>query len=137
MGSYLQRRLSRHVEPQKIERAIEAAERGSTGRINVSVAPHFWGDVRRAAETAFSRRRLHQTPDRNAVYFFVVPSRRQFAVLGDAGIHHRVGEEYWQRLAASFAEHARTQGISEALVDAIADVGKRLSEHFPRTPERQ
>jgi len=132
----VRKHLRQLVDTDKISRAIDSAQSRSTGRILVSIAPHFWGDVRRAAEEAFCRHRLHQELERNAVYFFVVPSRRQFTVLGGAGIHERLGQEYWERLAAALGEKARTENITAALVDGIADVGDRLSEHFPRGPER-
>ncbi len=55
----------------------------------------FWGNVRRAAERAFDRLGMDRTKDRNGVLFFIVPSRKRFVVLGDEGIHAKVGQEFW------------------------------------------
>jgi uncharacterized membrane protein len=135
MRKLIHRKLQRHVDSAQIAGAIEAVERRTTGHILVLIAPHFWGNARRAAEHAFARYRLHHTKDRNAVLFFVVPSRREFVILGDAGIHARVGQEYWDRLSSTLAKTIQTGSLSEGLIAAINQVGDQLAIHFPRRGE--
>jgi len=132
MAETARRRPSRHLDDQRIARAIEEAQAASTGRIVVAVAPHFWGDVRRAAERAFRHHRMHETADRNGVYIFVVPSRRTFVVLGDAAIHQRVGQSYWDTLRDATAERIKSNDLTDGIVHAIEDVGRQLAAHFPR-----
>ena len=55
--------------------------------------------MRRVAERAFEKLGMARTRQRNAILFFVVPSRRRFAVLGDEGIHAKVGQEFWDAIA--------------------------------------
>lgn len=125
-------RLKRHVRSDAVAQAIARAEAASTGRIRVSILPHFWGDAREAAEHVFSRYALHHVRDRNAVLFVVIPSRKEFVVYGGAGIHERVGQEYWDRLAAALSECIKNGDLTSALVWAIEDVGKQLAAHFPK-----
>jgi hypothetical protein len=106
------RKLAQHVDKAAIERAIEAAELQTSGQIRVSLAPHFWGDVRRTAERAFERMGMTATPHRNAVLFFVVPGRRKFVVLGDAGIHEKVGQEFWEQVTAAVSEKFRAGDLT-------------------------
>jgi Predicted membrane protein len=42
---------------------------------------------------------MRNTAERNGVLIFLVPSRRRFAVLGDTGIHEKVGQEFWEAVA--------------------------------------
>jgi uncharacterized membrane protein len=71
------------------------------------------------------------TKDRNAVLFFVVPARRKFAVLGDSGIHERVGQEFWDHIAGVLSERFHEGDFTEGLVAGIKEVGDQLAGHFP------
>ncbi len=130
----IRRQLARHVDEGRIAAAIQAVEAQSTGKILVTLAPHFWGDVRRAAERAFKRMRLSHAPHRNNILFFVVPSRREFVVLGDAGIHQKVGQDFWHAIAGAVREKIKAEDLTSGLVHGIHTVGKELAQHFPRRP---
>ncbi|MDX2054799.1 MAG: TPM domain-containing protein [Polyangiaceae bacterium] len=120
------------VDRELIQQAIAQAELQTSGEIRVSLAPYFWGNVKRAADRAFVRLGMTKTQDRNGVLFFVVPSRRAFAVLGDEGIHAHVGQEFWEALAAILTEHFKRGEFTAGLVAAISAAGAQLSHHFPR-----
>jgi uncharacterized membrane protein len=128
------RRLLHRLDIPRIEEALRAAERRTSGEIRVSVAPFFWGSVRRAAETAFVRLGMTETRQRNGVLFFVVPARRRFVVLGDEGIHARVGPDFWESVAARVAEAFHAGDFTGGLVRGITAVGEQLSAHFPYQP---
>jgi uncharacterized membrane protein len=126
--------LKRHVDEQRIRAAIDAAERGTSGAIHVSLAKHVRGSARGAAERVFQSLG-YGTPGSGAVLFFVVPSRREIVVLGGEGIHSKVGDAYWQQLVAEITKRAREEDLTAALVRGIAEVGERLTRHFPRATE--
>jgi hypothetical protein len=123
------RKLMKTVE--KIKAAIAAAERATSGEIRVSVARFFWGNVRRAAEGVFARLGMTRTKDRNGVLFFIVPARKKFVVLGDEGIHAKVGQEFWDCLARLMSGHFRKGEFTEGLVAAIGEAGQQLAAFFP------
>jgi uncharacterized membrane protein len=127
-------RARRILDVRRIEAAIRAAEVRSSGEVRVSVSPFFWGDVRRAGERAFERLGMMRTREHNGVLFFIVPSRRAFVVLGDRGIHGRVGDELWHRVVAAmspyFARHEFTEGVLLG-IELVADA---LAQHFPPDP---
>lgn len=133
---FTQKRLTRAVDRDRITRAIREAERRTSGEVMVSVAPFFIGSVQRAAERAFGRLGVSRTKQRNGVLFFVVPSRRSFVVLGDEGIHRAVGQDFWQAVAQAVSQRIRQGDLTAGLVDGIAEVGRRLAQHFPRDDER-
>src|SRR5215475_14811863 len=125
------RKLMESVDTNRIEAAIHAAEQRTSGEVRVSVSRLFWGDVEKAAQKAFERMGMTQTKQRNAVLFFVVPSRRKFAVLGDAGIHEKVGQEFWHRIVDAVSERFRAGDFTAGLVKGIELVGEQLATYFP------
>ena len=90
-------RLLKRIDVERVRQAIAAAEHQTSVRVRVSLAPFFWGDVRRVAERAFTRLGRH------GVLILVVPSRRQFVVLRRRRCppdgHHRIADELLHRAA--------------------------------------
>jgi uncharacterized membrane protein len=125
------RKLYKVVDVERVKQAIQAAERQTSGEIRVSVAPFFWGRVRRVAERAFVRLDMTATKDRNGILFFIVPARRRFVILGDEGIHARVGQDFWDSLAVLMSEHFRKGEFTDGLVRGIEEAGQKLAVHFP------
>ena len=125
------KKLLRVIDQERVKAAIERAEHQTSGEICVSVAPLFWGSVEKAADRAFVRMGMMHTKQRNGVLFFVVPSRRRFAVLGDQGIHDRVGQEFWDSVAAILSAKFREGDFTGGLVMGIEEVGNQLSKYFP------
>jgi len=128
------KKLLQIIDREKIKEAIQNAERRTSGEICVSVAPFFWGRIEKAADKAFLRMGMTRTKDRNGVLFFVVPARRKFVVLGDRGIHERVGQDFWHRIVAVVSEKFRERDFTSGLVRGIEEVGEQLAAHFPYDP---
>ena len=125
------RQLLRSLDAVQIEKAIEKAEQLTSGEIRVTVAPLFWGSVDKAAEKAFGMLGMTKTEQRNGVLFFVVPSRRKFVVLGDKGIHEKVGQEFWNEVVAGMRTLFQKGDFTSGLVKGILQVGEQLAAHFP------
>jgi uncharacterized membrane protein len=119
------------IDKDRVRRAIEAAERRTSGEICVSLSPPFWGDVWKAAGMAFERLGMTATKNRNGVLFFVVPARHRFVVLGDRGIHERVGREFWEHIARVLEAEFRHGDFTGGLVAGIEAVGEGLARYFP------
>jgi uncharacterized membrane protein len=128
-------RIVQGIDLDRLEAAIRAVERRTSGQIRVAVARfYFWGDVRRAADAAFARLRMHQTRRRNGVLLFVAPRRRRFAVVGDAGIHERVSDGFWRQISELLQTDFRAGDLTAGIEHAIMTIGDRLAEHFPPDP---
>lgn len=130
------RKLKALIDAEAVKAAIAEAEAQTSGEIRVSVSTFFWGDVRRTAERAFERMGMCGTKDRNGVLFFIVPSRKKFVVLGDQGIHERVGQEFWDAVAAAVSERFAKSDFTGGLVHGITEAGRQLAEHFPHQGEQ-
>jgi uncharacterized membrane protein len=123
--------LIQRLDVARIEGAIHEAETKTSGEIRVSVARFFWGSVEHAAGLAFDRLQMTRTAERNGVLLFVVPSRKRFVVLGDAGIHQRVGQPFWEAVSTVLSHHFREGDFTGGLVEGIHAVGTQLATHFP------
>jgi uncharacterized membrane protein len=121
------------LEHDQILQAIRDAELKTSGEIRVFIQRgKLEGDPLIAAQKKFHRLGMHKTPERNAVLIFVAPRAHKFAIVGDEGVHQKCGEELWQRLVNHMRDHFRNEKFSEAIVDAIREIGSALAAHFPK-----
>jgi uncharacterized membrane protein len=131
------RHLARAVDSERIARAVAAAESKTTREIVVSIAPFFIGGADAAARRAFERLGVARTADRSGVLVFLVPSRRRFVILGDEGVHARLGQTFWDEVAAILGRELRSAPMSDAIVRGIEMIGAALAEHFPSAGPRK
>src|SRR5262249_4689642 len=82
----------------------------------------------------FERLGMHKTAARNGVLIYISVADHKLAVIGDKGIHERVGEAYWREIVDAVRQHLRAQRSRQGLEQAIVEVGKTLGHHFPRRP---
>ena len=136
MFALSRKKLYRQIDKEMILKSIAAAEQQTSGEIRVSVSPFFWGNVRKVADKAFVRLGMNVTRERNGILFFIVPSRRRFAVIGDQGIHQKVGQEFWEKLVAAMAEDFKLGDFDAGLQKGITQAGRSLAEHFPYQGEK-
>ena len=123
------------LEHDRIVAAIRDAESKTSGQIRVFIQRgKLEVDPLIAAQRKFHRLGMHKTPERNAVLIFVAPRAHKFAVVGDKAIHEKCGESFWQRLVDGMREHFRNEKFTDAVVDAIEEVGRALVAHFPKRP---
>ena len=120
------------IDGDRVRRAIDAAERETTGRIGVRIAHGPVRDPFEQARRQFLHAGLHRHAHRNAVVFLVAPKARRFAVYGDEAIHDRVGDEFWASLVRDMTPLFANGDITAGLELGIARVGERFRAHFPK-----
>jgi uncharacterized membrane protein len=125
-----------------ITRAIAEAESRTSGEIRVHlerrVPRRFFGrtpDALTRARHVFHRLGMHRTADRHGVLIYLAIEERRLAVVGDEGIHRRVGDGHWHGVRDLMIERLRSDAPREAIVRAIDAVGRALAEHYPRRPD--
>jgi putative membrane protein len=89
--------------------------------------------VRARAARAFHEHGLHRTAEGTGVLVFASLFEHEAVVLGDHGIHARMGGE-WEKALAALTAGLRASDPARGFVDAVAVCGARLAEHFPRDP---
>ena len=125
------------LEHDRIVRAIAAAESKTSGEIRIFVQRGEIADPVVAAREQFRKFDMTATRERNAVLIFVAPRSQKFAVIGDRGIHERCGEEFWQRVVEAMRRHFTAENFTDAVVQAVEEIGRFLSLHFPRQADDQ
>jgi uncharacterized membrane protein len=123
------------LEHDRIVQAIREAESNTSGEIRVYIQRgKFSADPLTAAQRKFHHLGMHKTHERNAVLIFIAPRAHKFAVIGDKAIHEKCGDALWQRIINQMRTHFQTEKFTDALVEAIQEIGKVLAAQFPKTP---
>jgi len=126
-----------------ITRAIKTAEARTSAEIRVHlerrVPRRLWlgraPDVMTRAQHVFRRLGMHRTAERHGVLIYLAVEDRRFAVVGDEGIHGRVGDPHWHRVRDLMVEQLRSSAPREAIERAVEELGRTLAEHYPRRPD--
>ena len=135
MSAMKARKFLKQLRHDEIVAAIREAERKTSGEIRVFVTHHPVQDPVAAARAQFVRLGMEKTRDRNGVLLFVAPLARQFAVVGDRGVHERCGDEFWQAMASEISGHFQESDFTRGIVHGIKRAGDLLGQHFPRQPD--
>jgi uncharacterized membrane protein len=124
------------LEHDRIIETIRKAESKTSGEIRVLIQRgKLKSDPLVAAQRKFHRLGMHKTRERNAVLIFVVPRAHKFAVVGDKGIHEKCGDEFWQSIVERMRNHFQNERFSDAMVEAVNEIGNVLAREFPKTPQ--
>jgi uncharacterized membrane protein len=121
-----------------ISSAIHRVELFTSGEIKVVVRERrHLGEKRltleRMAIREFHHLKLSKTKDRTGILFFLLLSERKFHILADEGIHRKVSEGTWERVADSMSGEFKEGKYREGILHGIELVGKILSEAFPKS----
>jgi len=119
--------------------AVREAERGTSAEIRVHVERRLAHGLRRRTTDPMERARdvfgalgMHRTAQRSGVLIYLAVEDRKLAIVGDEGIHARVGDQYWNGVRDRMVERLRAGALRAALVGAVAEVGEALARFFPR-----
>jgi len=88
--------------------------------------------VQARAVRAFHEHGLHRTAEGTGVLVFASLFEREAVVLGDRGIHAKVGDAGWNEALEAMVGRLKAGDPAGGFVEAIALCGARLAEHFPR-----
>jgi uncharacterized membrane protein len=112
--------------------AIREAELKTSGQIRVLISHKLVDDTIATAQKEFDRLGMAKSRERNGVLIFVAPRTHKFAVIGDAGVHAKCGDAFWQELAKAMTDYFRKSEFTEGIIHGVRKAGQLLAEHFPR-----
>lgn len=118
-------------EQKAVLDAIREVESRSICEVRLHIARSFKGDVLEAARRVFDRLGMYKTRYRTGVLFYFAIKNRAFAIIGDKGIHEKVGDDFWRDIALKMEEFFRQGRFGEGIVYGIKEVGAILEKHFP------
>ncbi|MDB6118919.1 MAG: hypothetical protein JWO08_2700 [Verrucomicrobiaceae bacterium] len=111
--------------------AIAEAESRTSGEIRIFVSHKKCPLPMDAATEQFQKLGMTKTKERNGVLLFIAPRSRNFAIVGDLGIHEKCSEAFWQELAATMSQAFREGRLTQGLIQTVQRAGTLLAEHFP------
>jgi uncharacterized membrane protein len=117
---------------QLVLHAIQMAERQTSGEIRVYVESRnpLVNTIDRAKEI-FVRENMHETAERNGVLIYLATKDKEVAIVGDEGIHKKVGSDFWEERIKEMLLSFRKDQLATGLTSCIQMVGQVLSEQFP------
>jgi uncharacterized membrane protein len=130
--SFFKKELLTEAEKQRLVQAIRSAERLTSGEIRLYVESHckFVNPIDRA-ETIFLQLGMEKTKRNNGVLLYIALKDRQYAIVGDKGIHEKVGDEFWQQQSKLLLSHFVGQRVIDGIEACIKEIGESLCLHFP------
>jgi uncharacterized membrane protein len=118
------------TQEQAIIEAIRTAELLTSGEIRVHLESTCDNPIIRAQEL-FHLLKMDNTKEENGILFYVAVDDKKFALIGDQGIHDRVGDDFWKSVRDVVLSRFRESEFQKGLVEGIELVGKKLAVYFP------
>lgn len=120
------------AEERQILDSIKKAEHLTTGEIRLYIEDfcEMEQPIERAA-SLFYTHGMAATADRNAVLIYLATKSRQFAIWGDAGIHERLGFQFWEEEKQLLRIYLQQDKACEGICAVIAKIGEELHRFFP------
>lgn len=122
------------LDEARIVAAIAAAEQKTSGEIRVYISHRAHADALAFARKRFQQLGMGRTRHRNAVLLYLAPRSRQFAIVGDSGVHEKCGDVFWQDVSARLGAALKLGDYTAAVCQAVEQIGALLAAHFPASP---
>lgn len=127
------------VDLDAIAAAVTAAEATTSAEIRVHLERRLPRDASGAPEDTLERARtvfvalgMRATAERSGVLLYLAIDDHRVAVVGDEGVHARVGAAFWEGVRDVMLERLRRGAARDAVIAAVADLGAVLRRFFPR-----
>lgn len=118
-------------EQLRIRKAIEDAERHTSGQIRVCIEKKCGESALDRASKYFHQLDMHKTKARNGVLIYVATVDRKFAIIGDSGINKLVPKNFWHDVKEDMLNHFRYGDMVEGIVTGLKLAGDHLQKYFP------
>jgi len=115
----------------RVRRAVEEAEKMTSGEIRVYMEDECPPDYLGRAAFIFDKLGMSQTDLRNGVLIYIAAKDKVLAIIGDEGIHKKVGDNFWEEIKAQMIKKFAAGLYAEGIVDAVTAAGRALSSYFP------
>jgi uncharacterized membrane protein len=118
------------LQEEAVIEAIRISEALTSGEIRVHLESHCDEPIKRAQEL-FHLLKMDHTKEENGILFYIAVEDKKFALIGDKGIHSRVGESFWGTVRDVVLSRFCENEFQNGLVAGIGLVGKELAAYFP------
>ena len=91
--------------------------------------------VQEAAFMQFYASGLYKTRESNGIEIYLSLFEREVVVIGDKGIHAKMGEQRWDEVRDLIIRGIKEGDACRGICDAIDRCGATLAQHFPPRPD--
>jgi uncharacterized membrane protein len=119
-------------EQKRIQEAVAAAERTTSGEIRVCIEKRCSEDVLDRAAKYFHKLGMDQTALRNGVLIYLATEDHKFAIIGDAGINKVVPENFWDSTKDEMQALFKQGDFSGGIIKGVRLAGEQLQAYFPQ-----
>lgn len=129
--SIFQRKLP--VDTVKIEQAISHLEQKTSAELRVVIerrAKKYHSALARA-EQLFEELDMQKTVERNGILLYLSFKPHYIAIVGDTGIHAKVGNEFWQSVYDAMKIQCQQGNYTQAICLGIQQAEQQLTKYFP------
>jgi uncharacterized membrane protein len=112
------------AEEKILVEAIAIAEKNTSGEIRVHIAVE-------QAKVIFEKLGMTATEARNGVLIYIAEESHKFAIIGDSGIHEKVGHDFWDHSKDLMSQHFKKGEFVEGIKEAVLSCGEALKKYFP------
>lgn len=117
--------------------AIGEAEKTTAGEIRVSIRQKRKWRERKLTIEEMARQEFHvlgmtKTKDHTGILIFLLLEDKKFFILADDGIHTKVEDGTWDKIANEMSNHFSQNNFRLGIVHGVHSVGVELSKFFPR-----
>lgn len=122
------------VDTSQIEQAISHLEQQTSAELRVIIERKTTGkmDAMARANQLFDQLNMRETAERNGVLIYLSFKPHHLAIIGDKGIHEKVGQVFWQLIYDAMKEQCQQKNYTQAICDGIKQVEIQLSTYFPK-----
>lgn len=115
-----------------IKASIKEAERRTSGELRLFIDDHCRdADPVDKAAFVFKELQMDKTRLRNGVLIYLSVHDHKFAIIGDAGIHEKVKDDFWNETKDLMLSYFKNNQVAEGLIAGIKKAGDELSKYFP------
>ena len=119
-------------EKQQLVEAIQKAEQQTSGEVRIFLESKCkYVDALDRDQEIFFSLKMNETEQRNGTLIYVAVKDKQAAVLGDEGIHQKVGQQYWEDVVKKMLLEFKNQKLADGICKGIHDLGEALKLYFP------
>jgi hypothetical protein len=120
------------VSSSALVTAIRKAEERSQAEIRVHVSTGSPTDLTAAARSRFEALGMARTRAGTAVLLYLVPARRELALVVDAGIQARCGSAFWPEVANVIRAEFVAGRYTEGLALGVSRASELIGREFPQ-----
>jgi uncharacterized membrane protein len=117
---------------QRITKAIQIAEKNTTGEIRIRIDAHTKTEnILDDATRVFYELKMDKTVYNNGVLLYIAVKDKSYCIVGDTAINQIVHQQFWDTIAAEMNGYFSKQEFEAGIIHVIEKIGQTLHQYFP------